>query len=258
MITGRIVFAVLLLALPGLASGNAVIEHGTTVKLYTRGNAEYQKGNFASAQQCYRQILDAGAEGYAVYFNLGNACFKQKKLGEAIYYWEKALQRAPNNRDTRENLQLANLLIVDRVEAQPDPLPLRALSAAMGILTIGQESWLVFSLFIIANVLFALYRTLKSRHSFRALIASLAVGLLFVFFAISLTWKIYEKDYRKKGIVTEQKVDVRSGPGSDNLVVFTIHEGIKVRILRFANGWTQVSLPNGWNGWIPQNYIRIL
>ncbi len=43
---------------------------------------------------------------------LGNACFKQRKLGEAIYYWEKARRQMPADAEVRENLQLANLLIV--------------------------------------------------------------------------------------------------------------------------------------------------
>jgi tetratricopeptide (TPR) repeat protein len=255
---GRVFLVVLSLALAARASGYAASTHGALAKLYAQGNEEYQKGNFASAEQYYRQILDAGADGSAVYYNLGNACFKLKKLGDAIYYWEKAQQRAPADRDIRENLQLANLLIVDRIETRPDPMPVRVLSTIPGLLTIKQESWLVFSLFVVANLLFAVYRTSKSRNSFRALLASLAAGLLFIFFACSLSWKIYERDYRKKGIVIEQKVDVRSGPGSENVTVFTIHEGIKVRVLGSANGWYQISLPNGWNGWLPQNHLRIL
>jgi tetratricopeptide (TPR) repeat protein len=180
---GQVFFVVISLALAASAPGYAAATRGALAKLYAQGNAEYQKGNFASAEQYYRQILDAGSDGSAVYYNLGNACFKLKKLGDAIYYWEKAQQRAPADRDIRENLQLANLLIVDRIETRPDPLPVRVLSAIPTLLTIKQESWLVFSLFVVANLAFAVYRTSKSRNSFRALLASLAAGLLFKVFA---------------------------------------------------------------------------
>jgi len=89
-------------------------------------------------------------------------------------------------------------------------------------------------------------------------VGCLGIGLLFMIFACSLSWKIYDQDFRQKGVVIGQKVDVRSGPGLENIAVFTIHEGIKVRVHGSANGWYQISLSNGWSGWLPQNDLRIL
>ena len=227
--------------------------------LFVQGNAEFQKGSYALAEKYYSQILNSGVDSGSVYYNLGNACFKQKKLGDAIYYWEKAQQKLPADRDLRENLELANLMIVDRIETRADPLPVRVLSSLPGLFTIPQETLVVFVLFVIANLLFSLSLLSKnSRNAFRALIASTVIAFLFVVSGCSLGWKLYERDYRKTGIVIEQKADVRSGPGPENITVFTVHEGIKVRVHESANGWDQISLPNGWNGWLPQNYVRIL
>jgi tetratricopeptide (TPR) repeat protein len=242
-----------------VVSGNASPDQERLARAYAQGNSEYRAGNYGQAERHYRQIADSGVHSGTVYYNLGNACFKQKKLGEAIYYWEKARQSAPSDQDIRENLDFANLMIVDRIETRPDPLPLRALAAVPGLLTVRQESWLVFGLCAAANLLFSGYLLVrKSRYSFHCLIASIVVGVLFFVFACSLSWKIYDRDYRKKGIVVEQKIDVRSGPGPENVAVFTIHEGIKVRVLGYAGGWYQISLPNGWNGWLPQNSLRVL
>jgi SH3-like domain-containing protein len=58
--------------------------------------------------------------------------------------------------------------------------------------------------------------------------------------------------------VVEQKVDVRSGPGAENIAVFVLHEGTKVRVHSSNSGWYQISLPNGWNGWLKQTCIRVL
>lgn len=258
MKAARIIFFWWSLILPGLAAGYSSTHSDDLPNLYAQGNSEYQKGNYSSAEQYYRQILNSGADSSAVYYNLGNACFKQKKLGDAIYYWEKAQQQAPADRDVRENLQLANLMIVDRIEIRPDPWPVRMVSAVRNLFSIEQESWIVLSLFVAANIFLALYLTLKAQNSFRALIVSFVFGALFVVSAGSLAWKIYQREYSKQGIVIEQKVDVRSGPGQENISVFTIHEGIKVRVLSSAGGWYQISLPNGWNGWLPQSYLRIL
>jgi tetratricopeptide (TPR) repeat protein len=227
--------------------------------LFAQGNSEYQRGNYESAERYYGQILNAGFNSGPLYFNLGNACFKQKRLGDAIYYWEKARYRLPGDREVQENLELANLLITDRIEISDSPLPARVITGATGIFTVKQETWIVLALFIAANILLALCMLAKnSRNSFRALLVCLGFTLLFLVSASSLSWKIYDQDYRKKGIVVEQKVDVRSGPGSENMAVFTIHEGIKVRVHTSNNGWYQISLPNGWSGWLRQDCIRIL
>jgi hypothetical protein len=169
------------------------------------------------------------------------------------------LTAALSDREIRENLELAGLMLVDRIEIPEEPPPLRILARMAGFLTIRQESGLILILFVAANAFFSIYLLAKnSRHASRALLACLVTGILFLIFAGSLSWKIYERDFRKNAVVIEQRVDVRSGPGPENIVVFTIHEGIKVRVHESNNGWYQISLPNGWNGWLPQNDVRIL
>lgn len=87
---------------------------------------------------------------------------------------------------------------------------------------------------------------------------SFTAGFLTLLLAGSLAWKIYDRDFLRKGIVLQQKVDVRSGPGAENITVCTIHEGIKVRVHDSGSGWRRISLPNGWNGWLPQDSVGIL
>ena len=65
--------------------------------VFERGNAYYQSGDFPAAERAYRSLLDQGVDSGSLYYNLGNSCFKQKKLGEAIYYWEKARRKLPGD-----------------------------------------------------------------------------------------------------------------------------------------------------------------
>lgn len=240
-------------------TGYASAVNWESEKIFNEGNREYQKGNYPSAERLYRKILDSGMDSGFLYYNLGNACFKQKRLGEAILYWEKARQELPADREVQENLELVNLMLVDRVEAPQDPLPIQFLTRILGILTITQEHGLVVTLFVLLNILFFIYLRMKNpRTAFRIFLGCMTLGFLFLIFACSLSWKIYNREYRKEGIVIEQKVDVRSGPGAENITVFTIHEGSKVRIHESNNGWQQISLPNGWSGWLQQKDLRIL
>jgi tetratricopeptide (TPR) repeat protein len=227
--------------------------------LFSEANACYQKGEFDVAERCYRQLLDSGIGCGPVYYNLGNACFKQKRLGEAIYYWEKARRELPGDSDIRENLQIANLLIVDRIDVPEDPIAVRVASSAVHLFTIAQESRIVLGLFILANALFGVYLlTRKPRLAFWSLTGSLAAALLMILFAGSLTWKVYQESHFREGVIVEQKVDIRSGPGVENITVVTVHEGILVLVRGESNGWVQISLPNGWTGWLPDSSIRVL
>ncbi len=227
--------------------------------LFARGNAEYRKGEFAAAERSYREMLNKGVDSGSLYYNLGNVCFKQKRLGEAIYFWEKARQKLPGDPDTQENLELANLLVVDRIEVPPDPFPLRVLQRIMSFLSIAQAAWTVLCLFILTNVLISVYLLATSaRACLRALTVSLVTGALTLLLGCSLAWRIYDQDHRLEGIVVEQKAEVRSGPGVDNITIFTVHEGIKIRVRGEAGGWYQISLPNGWNGWMQATAVRVL
>ena len=67
-----------------------------------------------------------------------------------------------------------------------------------------------------------------------------------------------DRKYRRQGVIVEQNVDVRSGPGKENITVVTVHEGIVVQVRSESNGWYQISLPNGWSGWLPGSSVRIL
>jgi uncharacterized protein YraI len=75
---------------------------------------------------------------------------------------------------------------------------------------------------------------------------------------VSLGWKLYEQRYRIEGVVVEPKVEVRSGPGPENVAVFTIHEGTRLQVRGRNADWLQVSLPNGWSGWVPSGSAWLL
>ena len=227
--------------------------------VFDRANASYESGDFTGAEALYRRILDSGVDNGVVFYNLGNACFKQRKIGQAIYYWEKARQILPHDADTRANLELAGLYVVDRIEAVPASLLTRWLKRTVGFLTMEQESWLVLGLFLIANILAAVcICTRRPSVAVRALVSALAAGLLALAFAASLAWKAYESKHTNRGVVVAERVEIRSGPGTENITVFTLHEGIVLRVHSQVSGWYQVSLPNGWSGWLPSNSVWIL
>jgi len=252
----RTVVILILLLFPQLLP--AASPNDSLAKIFAEGNELYQKGDYGQAEQNYRTLLQAEVDDASLYYNLGNACFKQKRLGEAIYYWEKARKKRPADPDTRENIGLANLMIVDRIESPQIAYPVRILNNALELISTSLSAWIAFFLLAVANGLLTWHILGRRRAvSTRPLIGSIVCGVLFIFFCCALSWKIYAEEYRQEGVIIEQKVDAHSGPGTDNLTVFTLHEGIKVQVRESNNGWLQVSLPNGWNGWLPQAAVAL-
>lgn len=245
--------AFLLAAAPVLPARTAPEE------LFARANALYQQGDFAAAERAYRELADAGIDSGELYYNLGNACFKQNKLGEAVYFWERAARRLPGDTDVRENLELARRLVVDRIEVAESPLPLRWLSAVLHRFTPSQESWAAFGLFVAGNILLGMYLLASGPRLARwSLAGCLTAAALFLLVSGSLAWKLYERAYRPEGVIVAQAVEMRSGPGKGYLTVATIHEGLTVGIRGRADDWYQIVLPNGWSGWLPGDSLRIL
>ena len=81
---------------------------------YNEANALYRDGDFAAARRSYLEVAEAGVQDARLYYNLGNACFKSGKLGEAILWYERARRLVPHDEDIKANLRFANLVKKDR------------------------------------------------------------------------------------------------------------------------------------------------
>src|SRR5439155_26228316 len=84
---------------------------------FKAANALYDAGKFAEAASAYEKIEPKTA---SVYFNLGNACFRQDKLGWAVLNYERARRLEPRDPDILANLKFAaQRLGVDEANAAP-------------------------------------------------------------------------------------------------------------------------------------------
>jgi tetratricopeptide (TPR) repeat protein len=242
-----------------IALAGAAAQQDATA-LFKQGNEHYQSGDFQAAERCYRNLIESQPiDSGTVYYNLGNACFKNKKLGEAIYYWEKARRKLPADSDILQNLDYAELMVIDRIDVPEDPLPVRLASRAARLLTTAQESWGILILFALGNIGMGARFLLKSpRAASKMQISAIAFLAIAAVLTASLLWKTAYDRNHPIGVIVEPKIDLRSGPGTDNVAVATVHEGIRVEVRNQANGWYRIALPNGWNGWIPASCLRIL
>ena len=122
---------------------------------YNEANALYRAGDFAAARRTYLEVVDAGVQDARLYYNLGNACFKAGKLGEAILWYERARRLVPHDEDIEANLRFANLVKKDRDPQVEDGLGalVAALVAAYFWPTFNQLSLLFAAAFFAIFVL---------------------------------------------------------------------------------------------------------
>lgn len=85
-----------------------------------QGNRYYQKQDYNQAVQSYLKVLNEGYESAELYYNLGDAYYREGKLGYAILNYERALKLSPGDDDIRHNLALANSRTIDRLNTLPD------------------------------------------------------------------------------------------------------------------------------------------
>ena len=249
-ITKNPTFVQLILIALGFATAGSA-QSADVAKLFESANQFYAQGNFKAAAEQYLKITGSDFANEAVYYNLANAYFKQSQIGPAILYYEKARKLAPGDHEISENLELARTRIVDKVESPQESFLWRQVERLANWLPLNVETGLAVAFFVAANALFALFIKAKSDRLGRVALAG-ATGL----FALSLllgasnAFRIYQSATDLEAIVLAEKADVLSGPGADNPTLFSIHEGLKVRVNSQLNEWSQISLENGWTGWI--------
>jgi hypothetical protein len=153
------------------------------------------------------------------------------------------------------NLDLAKSRIADKIEGRQESFG-KQFRKITSFIPLDVETLLVLVLFVSANLSFTLF--ILSRSASHSRWAIICAGVLLFFsclLGVSNVVRIYQAETLGEGIVLVDKVDVLSGPAADNPVLFSIHEGLKIRIENDLEGWLHISLENGWNGWVKKDAV---
>ena len=220
-------------------------------QLFQQGNIYYQQGNYASAVERYESILKTGVTSGELHFNLGNAYYKQGNMGKAILHYERALRLMPADEDLQHNLQLANLLIVDRIDVAPRLFiwdTWDAIKAWFSLSGITWTVWIIFMCTAAAVVVILLARSYALRKA--GMIASLALGVLLLFAAVILVDKAAEAGRNDEAIVIAAITTVKNSPDAKSSDAFVLHAGVKVLVTDNVGSWLNIRLADGKAGWI--------
>jgi hypothetical protein len=219
---------------------------------FNRGNELYRAGKYQDASKEYEHIIKQGYSSAGIYYNLGNAYYRNEQLARSILSYERAAQLYPNDPDITHNLKLVYLKTVDRIEPVPEMFFIQWMRAAGSL--ISPET--VRFLFILSWVL--LFGSLAMMYFIlRPDILRVARIIFFVSFVSVVLWasmlgiQSFQETTQDKAIITAQIVTAKSSPDAKSVDAFVIHEGVKVKLTDLVGDWVKITLVDGKVGWIP-------
>ncbi|OGU75346.1 MAG: hypothetical protein A2V93_09775 [Ignavibacteria bacterium RBG_16_34_14] len=228
-------------------------------KIFQQGNEYFQQRQYEQAIESYRKLINSGYEGTALFYNLGNAYYREGKIGYAILYYEKALKLSPGDEDIKHNLAIANLKTIDKLESLPKFFLFEWWEGLLALFT--ASGWIIISYIFYLLLIFSIAFYFYVRNTFQqkvVLISGLAGFILLILSSTLLVIKLNEELNTKNGVVVENTVNVKLSPDSGSNDAFIIHEGLKVRLEDKVDKWVKIRLEDGKVGWIKESNTKVI
>lgn len=211
----------------------------------------YSSMHFNDAIKLYNQIIAKGYESTALYYNLGNAYYRNNENAQALLFYEKALKLSPNNSDIQHNIDVANNKLADKVEKVPELFYIRWWKHLVNSLSVDAFAVVNITLLLLSLLLFALYIAVPVLM-IRKISFWSGLGLL-ILFSITMMASAERKHYldnNHEAIVFAPTVNIKSSPDENSKDIFVLHEGTKVALMDVVAEWQEIRISNGSIGWI--------
>jgi tetratricopeptide (TPR) repeat protein len=220
---------------------------------FEQANQLYLQAKYPDAVAQYEKIVQSGFESGELYFNLGNAYYKSGNIQKAILNYERARQLLPRDEDVQFNLQLANLQVVDKIDAVPRLFVYRWADSMLALFSLSTMGWIVYSFFILTLAAFAFFlyaRTYPQKRlsMFAGLVFSTALILTMIGYGV----QSYKETNTEFAIVMSDVANIKAAPDSKGNDLFVLHKGLRVQVLDSVNHWRKIRLADGKVGWIPE------
>lgn len=228
-------------------------------QLWDRANTAYINAAYPAAIETYNRILDRGVSSAKLYYNLGNAYFKDDRLGPAILSYKRALRLSPGDEDIRYNLEVAQARTKDNIEAIPEFFAttwVRSLRHTMGC-----TAWSVVSLaaLVVLFACFLLYllspRLGLRKAGFYGTLAAFVLCAVTTWFAAAERREMLD---RNDAVVMATSTSVKSSPDKSSTDLFVLHEGTEVTVTERLDDWCEVVIADGKKGWLECKKIETI
>ena len=242
---------------------NAEISENNVIIAENEAEAAYKNKNFAESIKLYEaQVAEnklVNQESAQLYYNLGNAYFRDNQIAKSIVSYERALLLNPGDSDIRHNLRFAKTRIEDKIDSADSLFINKWIGSIQNLY--NANTWavigvVVFILLIIAIGMYMISVQLAVRKiSFYTGIILLSLVIMANVFAFNQKNKIAN---RSTGIVMSASVSVYTSPDSHSQELFRLHEGAKVKMKREEGNWVEIVIANGSVGWLQKKNIETI
>ncbi len=213
--------------------------------LFVSANSDYANQEYNAAIKKYNLILSSKLESPELYYNLANSFFKINEIHQAIYYYEKALKIKPDFDDAKENLEICNLQLIDKIEEIPELMITSLYNNIINFLSL--KNWIYLTLiFIWVSLIIFSYNSFVNKNK-----KPILYLVIFSFFLFFISTKKYNQNINvKEAIIYSSVINVMSAPSEQSTNLFSLHIGTKVKIEDQIENWVNISIANGKKGWV--------
>lgn len=224
------------------------------------GEKAYNENEFEKAVEEWRSCADQGMVNADLFYNLGNAYFRNGKLGFAIFYYKSALKLHPNDPDVIHNLTYASAMTKDKVEEDDEENPLLAgLFKAHHAIPLRTQLFILLGLFW-GFVILAIARRLVSKEKTKNIFVGASFLIVFIFTIIgaSAGYKIFVAETEITGVVTSADADVTSAPDHKSQTLNTLSEGTSFDVLSEQGDFLEIKLGDRIKGFVPKRDVGVI
>lgn len=224
-------------------------------------DSAYNKEDYVEAIRLYNDAIIQDGVSSTIYYNLGNAYYRDHQLGKAIISYERALALDPSNADARTNLNFVRTKIEDAPEDDSSFLTNlhHSISSTMSP---DAWAWCTLAVFIILLATIAMY-IFSSNVAMRKIgfFGGIVVLFFFIYFLVISYQTANAPLQHNNAVVIVPTTNLSSAPRSSKdktEKVVPIHEGTKVEILDslstpddpHVGKWYDVKINNSSHAWL--------
>jgi len=237
----------------------AFLAKGFSNEKIQKAEQAYDSKKYKDAIVNYEELVKDGFKSYQLYYNLGNAYYKNNQLGKAIYYYELARKINPNDEDVRINLGIASAKTVDKIDAKENFFISAVKSNLLSSFSTSSWAWFSISLLFIGCILFFVF--VSSSNVTLKRISFLFSCILVIGFVITYSLgysALKSKSENKFAIITAKEIKIMNEPTPAASSKFSLHEGTKIRVVENNGDWLLIKLDNGNEGWVKTGDVGII
>jgi tetratricopeptide (TPR) repeat protein len=227
---------------------------GVASDLFHKGVKSYHNGDFQAAVSAFSEMVHRGIKSGKLYYDLGNAYLKENDVGHAIFWYQRAFRRIPNDPDLKFNYSVAQSRVKDISPDHNHPV-LKILFFWQYLLSRSTLQWLA----VVLNTIFWIVLTLQvvlRKNRFKWVRNMVLPALVVIFLTASFNY--YDDAYNKRAVIIPPEISVRSGLSDNATELFALHAGSQVHVDKEKDGFLKIRFSKDKIGWIKKTDAAVI